>query len=94
MPEGSFAKASDADVKSTEIKTRGTDSRRAERERRRAERHQRWAERRRQHRDQDARPDMRDVVQAVRDDSSSPQAYVAERASPAATRFNLFDEND
>jgi hypothetical protein len=100
-PDASFAKASDADVKkasdadgkSTEGKSRNTDSRRAERERRRAERHQQWAERRRPRRDQDARPDMRDVEQAVREDSE-PRAYLVERTGQATPRFNLFDEND
>ena len=77
-PEAANAKASDADVKS-DGKSRDSDSRRAERERRRAERHQHWVERRRnQH-----QPDIRDVEQAVREDSAqrdpAPRAY---RESP------------
>jgi hypothetical protein len=93
-PEAALAKASEADLKSTEAKSRDTDTRRAERERRRSERHQQWAERRRQRHDADPRPDLRDVEQAVRQDSE-PRTYVVDRAGPSmAPRFNLFDEND
>jgi hypothetical protein len=89
-PEAAFAKASDRDLKPADAKAPDTDSRRADRERRRAERHQRWGERRPHRRDE---PDLRDVEQAVREDSA-PRAYVVERVAPAAPRFNLFDDND
>lgn len=93
-PEATAAKASDTDLKSVDAKSRDTDTRRAERERRRSERHQQWAERRRQRRDADPRPDLRDVEQAVRQDSEQ-RTYVVDRTGPAtAPRFNLFDEND
>jgi hypothetical protein len=74
-PEAAYAKASDGDLKSSDAKLRDADSssKRADRERRRADRHQRWVDRHRnqRQREPDTRePDMRDVVQAVREDSS------------------------
>jgi hypothetical protein len=88
-PEAAFAKASDADLKSndksTDTKARDADGRQAERERRRAERHQRWVQRHQEwterHRNQRREPDMRDVEQAVRDDSMTRDAVA--RAAPS-----------
>jgi hypothetical protein len=109
-PEAAFAKASDADLKANDAKSRDADTaksrdagRRAEREHRRAERHQQWAERRRSLHQRE--PDLRDVEQAVRQDTvqrdpvprdyrdAPPREYVVEPASPALPRFNLFDDD-
>jgi len=80
--DAALAKAQDSDLKS-----RDSDLKRSAARRRNAERRQQWAERRRS-RPRD--PDLREVEQAVREDSG-PRAYVVEPIGAGTPRFRLFD---
>jgi cytoskeletal protein RodZ len=96
-PEAAFAKARDSDLKARDGDSKGNDAdlkHSASAGRHHAEHRQQWAERRRTQRlrDPDMRrdPDLRDVEQAVREDSS-PRAYVAEPVEMGPARIRLFD---
>jgi len=88
-PEAAFAKARDSDLKARDSDLKGSDGdlKRSAAERRHVERRQ-WAERRRIQRPRD--PDLREVEQAVRDDTA-PRAYVVGPVGMDTPRFRLFD---
>jgi cytoskeletal protein RodZ len=88
-PEQAFAKARDSDLKTAEGDSKMKDADVRHRvARHRAEHRQQWAERRHYGRSRDA--DLRDVEQAVREDS--PREYIAEPVEmDDAPRVRLFD---
>jgi hypothetical protein len=82
VKEKTAEKAQDADVKSRDAERKRVV------EQRRAEHHRHYTERRRQRREQD----LRDVEQAVREDSA-PRAYAAQPVEMETPRFRFFGDD-
>jgi hypothetical protein len=81
-------KSSDSEPKAADNEVKASESDRSRSARRHSERRQHWAERRRTQRPRE--PDMRDVEQAVREDSS-PRTYVVGPVGMDTPRIRLFD---